>query len=510
MARYAAIDIGSNSIRMEAAEVVPGSPTRILASEREVTRLGQSVFEAGRISDDAMAVACGVLSKMAAQYRALDVVAVRAVGTSSVRDARNQAEFLERASEAIGTTAEVIPGREEARLIHAGVQSRWPHPRQRLLIIDIGGGSVEIIASENGRLVDAISKPLGAVRLREIFLASDPPSPRDLHRMEDYVRERLAGAVRRLGLGPWDRVVATSGTASTVVSAVNRVPRSKRDQTDRLRASTARVRRLYAELSAMNLQERRNVRGVGPRRAEIIVPGVCVLLRILEHFQSAGFNHSAAGIRDGIIADLAARGAGRELAQLSRDQRKEVERVCRRFAVPLPHARQVAALASTLFHAFEPLHQLAPAYGKLLEAAAYLHDTGHYVSDLSHHKHSYYLVSNSDISGFTHAELEFIANLCRYHRKAMPSPDHGNQRPLSAEERRALLLLIPLLRLADNLDRSGEQRIRSIECQIRNGQAAVQLSSQRDIELEQWAAERTNDVFRQVYGRPLSITRTTS
>ena len=323
MARYAAIDIGSNSIRMEAAEVVAGSPPRILASDREVTRLGQSVFQSGRISQESMELTCSVLTRMAAAYSTLDLAGVRAVGTASVRDARNQAEFLERASRALGTPVEVISGREEARLIEMGVQSRWPHPRQRVLIIDIGGGSVEIIASEEGRMRDAVSKPLGAVRLREIFLGSDPPSPPELHRMRDYMQERLAGVPHRFGPMHWDRFIATSGTAAAVLCAIAGVPRPKRDRADRVRATTAQVRRLAARLSGMGLQERRRVTGIGPRRAEIIVPGITLLLAILEQFQAHSVSYCAAGVRDGIIADLAARGIGRERSELSREQRKE-------------------------------------------------------------------------------------------------------------------------------------------------------------------------------------------
>ncbi|HVX65451.1 MAG TPA: Ppx/GppA phosphatase family protein [Bryobacteraceae bacterium] len=507
MARYAAIDIGSNSIRMEAAEVIPGTPPRVLASERDVTRLGQSVFQSGRISEEAMVLTCSVLARMAAVYRALDVVGVRAVGTASVRDARNQSEFLERASAAIGSPVEVITGREEARLIEMGVQSRWPHPHQRVLIVDIGGGSAEIIASEEARMRDAVSKPLGAVRLWEIFLSSDPPAPRELHRMHDYIQERLAGLPHRFGGANWDRVIATSGTAAAVLCAIAGVPRAKRDRADRVRASTAQVRKLAKKLSALDLAARRKVTGIGPRRAEIIVPGITVLLSILEQFQARSVNYCAAGVRDGIIADLAGRGIGRELAELSREQRKEVERLAVRFGVPLKHGRKVAALAATLFNGFQSLHNLGPAYGKLLQAAAYLHDVGHYVNDQAHHKHSYYLVANSDMSGFTNREREFIANLCRYHRKAMPASDHNNHRGLDPEERRSLLLLIPLLRIADNLDRSGEQRIESISCLLRNGQPAIALNSSVDIELEQWAAERAGELFRHVYGRPVSIAK---
>src|SRR5690349_7168879 len=196
MPRYAAIDIGSNSIRMEAAEVVPGQPARILASDREVTRLGESVFRNGFVSEEALKETCAVLSRMAALYRSLDVVGVRAVATSAIRDTRNQREFLARASEAAGASVEIISGREEARLIHLGVESNWPQPDKRVLVIDIGGGSAEIIAAERGRLIDAYSKPLGAVRLREAFFKDDPPGGRQLHQMKEYIQAKLDTAVR--------------------------------------------------------------------------------------------------------------------------------------------------------------------------------------------------------------------------------------------------------------------------------------------------------------------------
>src|SRR5579884_3790418 len=184
MPRYAAVDIGSNSVRMEAAEVNDAEAPRILASEREVTRLGASVFRTGRVSQEAMEFLSGALGRMAAIYRKLDVTGVRAVATAAVRDAGDQQEFLARASAALGSDVEIISGQEEARLIHLGVQSRWPHPKERFLIIDIGGGSAEIILSEHDRIGQAFSKPLGALRLQELFLRGDPPKASDLHRLD--------------------------------------------------------------------------------------------------------------------------------------------------------------------------------------------------------------------------------------------------------------------------------------------------------------------------------------
>ncbi|HLM99466.1 MAG TPA: Ppx/GppA phosphatase family protein [Bryobacteraceae bacterium] len=507
MPRYAAIDIGSNSLRMEAAEVNPGAPIKILASDRQVTRLGESVFRTGRVSQDAMALVCRVLAGLAQQYRKLDVIGVRAVATSAIRDAGNQGEFLTRASEAIAAPVEIISGQEESRLIHLGVQSRWPHPNQDVLIIDVGGGSAEIILSESGRMREAVSKPLGAVRLTEVFLKSDPPTSVELHRMDEYIEEKLVTAFRRIGSKRCQRVIATSGTASAVVSAIHGISGSKVDQADRLRASAAQIRQLYRDLCSRNLEGRRKITGIGPRRAEIIIPGAAVLLRFLQNLKMPSLYYSAAGLRDGIIADLVVRGVGHELSELDRDQRRTVEGMARRYGVSVPHARQVAHMANRLFTSLQSLHHLAPHDGKLLEAAAYLHDVGHFVSESRHHKHSYYLVANSDLPGFTNRERELIANLCRYHRKALPMLDHTNLLALTSEERRSLNLLIPLLRIADNLDRSHDERIDSLECSLRDGQVVLTVESKSDIDLEQWAVERTAQTFREIYGREIVLSR---
>jgi exopolyphosphatase/guanosine-5'-triphosphate,3'-diphosphate pyrophosphatase len=274
-----------------------------------------------------------------------------------------------------------------------------------------------------------------------------------------------------------------------------------------LRVSTPQVRKLYEKLSDSSLAARRRVTGIGPRRAEIIVPGMAVLLEFLQEFQLPGVYYSRAGVRDGIIADLAARNVGAELSRLSRDQRREVESMGRRYGVALDHARKVAEIANLLFTALEPLHELPPGSGKLLEAAAYLHDVGHFVSDVSHHKHSWYVVANSDLAGFTERERMLIAALCRYHRRSLPSPEHAAFQALSAEEKRTMMFLFPILRLADNLDRSHDQRIRGVACRLRNGQVWLELRAQGDIDLEQWAAERAATAFGQVYQRSIAVTQ---
>lgn len=510
MPRYAAVDIGSNSVRMLAAEISPGAPTKTLAADRQVTRLGASVFQNGRISPEAMEFVAGILAKMAQVYRKQEVIAVRAVATSAVRDASNQHDFIERASEVLGVPVEIISGQEEARLIHLGVQSQWPQTGKRMLILDVGGGSAELILSDHGELVEAFSKPLGAVRLTESFLKSDPPAALELHRMYEYIDEKLATPLRRIGTGPFDRMIATSATAAAIVCAVNRVGRARREEADRLKASVQQVRKFYREVSALDSSRREKIQGLGPRRAEIIVAGAAVFRRAMELFQRPSLHYSAAGVRDGIIADLAARGVGRELTMLNPDQRRVVEQMVRRYGSPMLHARKVAELAHRLFEGLQPLHRLPPGHGKLLEAAGYLHDIGHFVSASSHHKHSYYLVAHSDLPGFTDQERQMIALLCRYHRKSMPLPRHSPFQSVDPDSRRAITMLTPLLRIADSLDRSHEQRVSDMQVQIRNGSVTLALEAQADTDLEMWAVERVADAFRETYQASFSLARVKS
>lgn len=512
MSRYAAIDIGSNSIRMLAAEVNsphsgPGQPMQMLAADRQVVRLGKTVFREGKLAAAEIELACQVLGRMAEQYRKLDVIGVRAVGTAALRDASNRDEFLGRAAAIIGHPVEVISGLEEARLIHLGVQSLWPHPKQRVLMMDVGGGSAELILSEDGRLVEAFSKPLGALRLTEVFLKSDPPSPRELARMQKYIQERIAGPVARFGTARVDRLIATSATAAAAVCAANHVRRSRRDRADRLPATGPQLRQLFREVSTRDSAGRAKITGIGPRRAELIVAGVAVLNEVVQELRLNRLYYSVAGVREGIIADLSHRQVGMEQARLNADERRLVRALGRHYGVAPLHVRKVADLAGMLFHALRPLHRLPLAKGRLLEAAAYLYNIGHFVNESRHHRHSQYLVANSDLPGFEDRERMVIANLCRYHRKSMPQVSHDTFQALSPDDRNSVVLLTPLLRLAVALDQSQEQRVDRVEAVVQESAVELRLFSARDVDvdIEHWQAEQVAGIFREAYGLPLAI-----
>jgi exopolyphosphatase/guanosine-5'-triphosphate,3'-diphosphate pyrophosphatase len=505
MSRYAAIDIGSNSIRMLAAEVGSSQSITVLAADRQVVRLGKTVFREGKLAASEIELACQVLGRMVEQYRKLDMAGVRAVGTAALRDASNRDEFLARAAAIIGHPVEVISGLEEARLIHLGVQRLWPHPQQRVLMMDVGGGSAELILSEGGRLVEAFSKPLGALRLTEVFLKSDPPSERELARMQKYIQERIAGPVARFGTARVDRMIATSATAAAAVCAVNHVRRSRRDRADRLQATAPQLRQLFRDVSARDSGGRAKITGIGPKRAEIIVAGVAVLNEVVQELRLNRLYYSVAGVREGIIADLSHRQVGMEQARLNADERRAVRSLGRRYGVSAPHVRKVADLAGMLFQGLRPLHRLPLAKGRLLEAAAYLYNIGHFVNESRHHRHSMYLVANSDLPGFEDREKMVIATLCRYHRKSMPQVSHETFQALDPEDRNSVVLLTPLLRLAVALDQSQEQRVGRVEADVQQNVVELRLFSERDVDIEQWQTEQVAAVFRETYGLPLAV-----
>ena len=305
----------------------------------------------------------------------------------------------------------------------------------------------------------------------------------------------------------FDRVICTSATAAAIVSAVQTIPRAKRDDADRQRAKTPELRKLFTEVSRLDLAERKKITGIGPRRAEIIVAGMAVFLRALESLKLSSMFYSAAGVRDGIIADLAARGVGRERSRLSRPQIRLVEAMCRKYSVDVKSARQVARLSTDLFDGLQTVHGLPFESGRLLQAAAFLHNTGHFISATGHHKHSAYIVANSDMPGYTDRERVMIAALCRYHRKAMPVARHDLFGSLSSDEQRLVQMLIPILRVAVGLEASRLQKVEAAEVAATSEGITITVHGEGDIDLEMWAAERAADSFRQIYNVPMTLAK---
>ncbi|HEV2326642.1 MAG TPA: Ppx/GppA family phosphatase, partial [Terracidiphilus sp.] len=404
MPTFAAIDIGSNSCRLKIARV-HSHQLKTVAEDREVTRLGGSVFDTGLISPEAMAATLRALKRFQRVVQMHGVDRIRVVATSAMRDARNSAAFQAWVKAETGWNMEIISGLEEGRLIHLGVTGTEPGAGGRVLLLDLGGGSCELTLSEHKRIKETVSLPLGAVRLTEQFLTSDPPPEDGLARMLRLIARELRRAQRKLQPGRAPMVIATSGTAAALSEACLNGAKNGKNGAKKSAKSSSRhdhpghrsailagivparsVRKLASKLAKMSLPARESVPGIGPRRAEIIVAGALVYADILETFGLPGFRYSPLGLRDGILAQMLAQQDARAKAhrEFEHERWESVLATARRYGVDPRHAEPVRAHALQLFHELKGLHELPPEYESWLAAAAVLRDTGKFINHQGH------------------------------------------------------------------------------------------------------------------------------
>ncbi len=505
MQTLAAIDIGSNSCRLKIGRVVQHS-LRIVHEDREVTRLGTSVFESGLVSPEAMAATLSALKRF---YRAVQqhgANQVRAVATAAMRDARNGRAFLAWVRDETGWDVEIISGLEEARLIHRGVVNNEPGTSGRCLLIDVGGGSCEVSLSERKRLKETISLPLGAVRLTEEFLKSDPPVKEEIARMKQLVARELRKASRRVTPGEVSLVIATSGTAAAL-SEATRIARKARGK--EYVAAARDVRRLAEKLTKLNNEARSAIPGIGPRRSEIIVAGALVYAELLEHFSLQGFRYSDMGLRDGILAQMLAEQDSRTSAhqQYERDRWEAVLETCRRYGVDPKQAEPVREHAAQLFQDLRTVHELPAEYKTWLEAAAMLRDIGKFMNYQGHHRHAQYIVANSEIFGFNATQRVITSAIARYIGKSRPEPEGRTMRQVPPEEHEHVKRAVVLLRLAVALNQDRASDVLRVKARVYPKQVILEISPGRTgAELELWSLRKEGAYFREVFRRELFVT----
>jgi exopolyphosphatase/guanosine-5'-triphosphate,3'-diphosphate pyrophosphatase len=527
MPTFAAIDIGSNSCRLKIARVV-AHQLKTLAEDREVTRLGASVFESGLVSPEAMASTLRALKRFQRATQTHGVDHVRVVGTAALRDARNGPAFQAWVKSETGWNLEIISGLEEGRLIHLGVMgagATTPEPGAagRVLLVDLGGGSCEITLSERKRIKETISVPLGAVRLTEEFLLADPPPAEDLARMQQLIARELRRAHRKIQPENVTLAIATSGTAAalseTIAAATKPNGKSPKKQAQALRtasrASSAthagmtparEVRKLAAKLARMPLTEREAVVGIGPRRAEIIVAGTQVFAELLESFGLDSFRYSSLGLRDGILAQMLAEQDARATAhhEFERERWESVLATAKRYGVDLKQAEPVRAHAVQLFRELKALHQLPPEYESWLAAAAMLRDTGKFVNHQGHHRHTQYIVSSSEIYGYTREQRTVVSAIARYLGKSRPQPGDRALRNIPAQEHRNVHRAVVLLRLAEALNQDRASDVLRVAAKVYPKRVYLEVEPGRTgAELELWSLRKEADYFREVFGREL-------
>ena len=484
----AAIDVGTNAVRLELARPLPDGSMETLHQERDPIRPGEGVFASGSMPRDVADRLLSTLRRYAALCRR-DGAIVRAVATSAIREARNGPDIVKRVRVEAGIDLEIVSGREEARLICLGVL-RGTAPRARSLVIDIGGGSTEIAAALGEEPTTLLSVALGAVRLTEMFGTAGKVKPTQVALVRSYAGEAVREAIRQ-DLSFPRSALGSSGTINAVVSFAASKGRS---------ASRKEITRSVDELAAMTVQERR--RHFDPRRADVIVSGAAILEAVTRHLGLSTVTSVDTGLRNGILVDLLRR---RAPSATDRSAADAALALGRRFAFDEVHGKHVAALAMKLFEDLATLHGLPLAARRILEAAALLHDVGNAVSFDKHHKHTLYLIANADIPGFTDRERWMVALVARYHRRSTPHKDRADLTGLSESELGTLRKLAALLRLANALDASHRQPIGDLSAAVSGGVVTVKLRVRGPADLEIWDTRREVGFFREVFRRRMEF-----
>ncbi len=501
--KIAAIDIGSNSIHMVTARVRHGD-FEILDRAKEMVGLARGTLTSGRLSSETMEFGLQTLGtfKRLAERQGADPIL--AVATSAVREAANGGEFVLKAWERLGLHIDVITGVQEARLIFAAARHAIDFRGQRPLVVDIGGGSIEIIQGEGNKIRWQKSLKLGVVRLTERFFKSDPPKAGEIAGFKAYVREKLEPMFDRARRIRPTMMVGTSGTLLTLTA----MAAAMRDgQPPHKLHNYVLERKALAELTAQILQsrarERVRIPGLERRRADLIAAGALLAAILLEGFRGEEMRACEWALREGILLDFIDHHHRdvRAAEHVPSIRRRSVLSMASRFQAEPGHGQQVARLALCLFDATRSIHKLGADARELLEYAALLHDVGLYVSHSGHHRHSHYLITQGELRGFDPQELQVIAVVARFHKGAPPKTSSPELAGLTPDNRKLAVALSALLRVADGLDRTHHGIVRTLRTARSNGRLEILVDSAgRDAELELWAAQRKSELWEKCFG----------
>jgi len=504
----AAIDLGTNSFHLIVVSAdISGGKFKVVDKAREIVRLGSGSTDMKYLSEPAMNRGVETMKRFKAiiDSHSADV---RAIGTSALREALNGAEFVRRVRSETGIHVETVSGFEEARLIYLGVLQALPVFDKRVLLIDIGGGSTEFLVGFKGEVLYSNSLKLGAIRMTQRFF-EEKISGKSIKRCRKYAAGMVSPVFRELKDFSYDMVIGTSGTIENMTQVAYAV--SEKHLPEKLNGVELSREKLFKAVGrmaeTMSVEKLAKIPGIDPSRADIITAGALILEQIVEELGIKTLTFSEYALREGIILDTAERKHHvKGYEYILNAKQHSVDALLLHSGSDAQHARNVTRLALQLFDQTRHLHRMDKRERDLLEYAALLHDIGLFVSHAQHHRHTYYLIRNSELQGFTENEKELIALAARYHRKSHPKLKHEGFGLLSADERGVVLKLASLLRVADGLDRSHAGRISAVTCRIGRKKITCALkSSSRQIDMDVWGADRKKQLFEELFRRELVL-----
>jgi len=496
---FAAIDAGSNAIRIQIASVEQPGTYKIIEQDRRPVRLGHGVFETGALDPESRVDALEALKKFKSLADKHGAKTIRAVATSAMREAKDSPTFIKEAA-AQGLNLEVLSEDDEARLISLGILSGLKFDPPLGLFMDIGGGSAELAVGNRTSSFVTFSVPIGAVRLTEHYLRHDPPLEKELLAMNRAVKQKLAPAVRRLNHEKFTMAFGSGGTMTSLADIDSRMT-GEAHQESLYVLRRARLKSLYDLMRTQHLKDRAAMITGDQKRADILVAGSAVLLSMMNALKLDYVFVSSRGLRDGLMVDLLQHeyspynGGWTETATRS----ESIEEFGEKYNYDKAHCQQVSKLAVNLFEQLRELHKLPDRYVKVLHAAAMLHDIGLFIAYEKHHKHSYYLIKSSGPTTFDGVELDLIANIARYHRKAHPSPKHLPFGQLSPLQQDVVRKLSAILRVADGLDYGRQAKVEKLECKPNGRTLSIRLEGKGDFRDEIRSAADKAELMNEVY-----------
>ena len=501
--RLAAIDVGSNSIRLVIAEPLREGNYRVLDEEKAASRIGKGLGTSGRLNPEAVTASLDALRRMKQIAAGYQVRELKVIATCAVREAADGAEFVRRVKQELDLDLEVISAEQEAHLAFTSVARNFPLAGKQVAVADIGGGSTEIILA-SGNVVEAIcGTPLGAVRYTELFGAAQPLSTEKFEGLLDAIDRELKRQTRGVLLEP-HMLIGSGGTFTALAEMTMAIKGQTNVPIRGYEVYRADVRHLLDRLRKMNVETRRNLPGLSPDRADIIVAGVAIIDRLMRHFNLNRVMIHDRGVRDGLLLTMIDRMVGiADNTGVDRDA--AIDRFAHACGVDLTHTKHVARLAGEILTQLAGPFELNLADRPLIEVAARLQDVGYLINYEQHHKHSYYLILNSRLPGFQPHELELIANLARYHRGSGPKKKHANFAQLGARDQQRVRRLTSILRIAGGLDRTNTQQVRGVRIETNDQQVTFHLLAERDPDVDLWTAERRAGHFEKAFGAKIEF-----
>ncbi|HVN16956.1 MAG TPA: Ppx/GppA phosphatase family protein [Anaerolineales bacterium] len=500
MQNIAAIDVGSNAIRMAVGRVNDKEQVEVLDNIRLPVRLGGDAFTHGKISESNIQAATDAFLRFRKVADDFAVTHMRAVATSAMREASNSRAVINRIRQRTKINLEVIGGEEEARLIHLGVSKAIDLKGKRAVLVDIGGGSVEVTTSEGAKLISTESYNMGTVRLLSRFGEVDAKNGS----MEQLVREYAKAARKRIdreiGKNSVDLCIGTGGNAEEMGVLRTKLFKHNNDQL----VTLSELNELVEKLSKLTIEERIKKLDLRPDRADVILPACVVMQTIARIVRVKTVHVPGIGLKDGILWEIAPQVLHPRLPRREQVWASAM-RLGQKYQFDAEHGTLIADLAKQLFDQTTDLHKLGSEDRLMLEIAALLHDIGHFINTIDHNKHGYYILTHNFLMGLTERQQAIVANIVYYHRKDDPSSDDGNFKQMSQKDRQIMIKLAALLRLADAMDASHTGRIRSAKLEKRKGKWILIPRAKGDLILEKWTLTKRRALFQNIFDVELEI-----